>query len=702
MDPTQEETKQLSCLIPLRLQAMPEEGEEGHTSEMDRREYRITLIQAGRVRRRDGQEANWDIPAGTIQAAIEKMNGRPVFVDHHADFWTNPSVERLAAVTFDVTYNAVTSSADGKMRMYDTPLAHHIQTLLDQLIADAAAGEPVPDVGLSLSFFGRHDWIDIGEEPGEEFLRVTTEITHVESCDIVFGPGAQGRVRDILSAISGTLRPAEHPHLANGGTKMGKFCSDCGGALVNGQEHTCQTQPASLGSVAGATPPAQPPAAAATPPAPGAQQPPAAPSSASPAVVSGPDERVARLEANLDRLTALMAAQAEPGVVQGMGQAPNDRSPRSGATDKMWNSWDQVQLAYEQLMGMPVAQPVHRFSGLKEMYLMLTGDRDMRGRYNRDLAMIQLAYNPAGNNADTTSMAELTRNVMMKKMIEQVNLLQEYMWWRRVASIENFSSLQQVSFVRVGGIGDLPTVVEKAEYTQLAFDDARTTADWVKKGGYLPLSLEMIDRDDLMGWRAVPRQLAWASVVTLSNTCSALYTDNNGEGPSITVEGATGNVFGGVGISNLIHQPLDPTNWGLAVETMYKLAQLNVAGRRQGVRPKFALVPVELEEQGIQAATSPVKPGTFTDKIPTKRILPEENIITVPQWTNATNWAAQADPNMVPFFGVGFRFGETPELFTQADPTSFLLFFNDVLPIKVRYFFAVGIIDPRGAIKSNI
>jgi hypothetical protein len=267
--------------------------------------------------------------------------------------------------------------------------------------------------------------------------------------------------------------------------------------------------------------------------------------------------------------------------------------------------------------------------------------------------------------------------------------------------IENFNSLQQASFVRVGGIGDLPTVAEKAEYTQLAWDDARTTADWVKKGGYMPLSLEMIDRDDLLGWRAVPRQLAWAAVVTLSSNVSALFTDNAGEGPSITTEGQTGNVFGGVGIANLIHQPLDFDNWGLAVETMYKFAQLNVAGRRQGVRPKFLMVPVELETVGIEAATTTIKPNTFTNKVARKRTQPEENVITVPQWTAAGDWAAVADPAMVPFAGVGFRFGEVPELFTAADPTSFLLFFNDVLPIKVRYFFAVAVIDPRGAVKST-
>jgi hypothetical protein len=122
--------------------------------------------------------------------------------------------------------------------------------------------------------------------------------------------------------------------------------------------------------------------------------------------------------------------------------------------------------------------------------------------------------------------------------------------------------------------------------------------------------------------------------------------------------------------------------------------------RRIAARPKFLLVPIELESEGITAVTSAVKPSTPGDRRPVKRILPEENVVTVPHWTNATAWAACADPNLLPFAGVGFRFGRTPELI--AEPANGAVqFLNDVLPIKVRWFFAVGVIETRGAIKSN-
>ena len=424
-------------------------------------------------------------------------------------------------------------------------------------------------------------------------------------------------------------------------------------------------------------------------------------------------QQMTEMTAQVAQLTQALAASLEPQVVRDMGMPPSDSparrasqipllgrgdSPRIG---QMFTPLDQITLAYEKLMGLPVSQEVYPLSGIRELYMLLTGDRRLVGKFEPAM-LANTGYDGSGNNADTTSMAEITRNVMNKALIEQADLLQEYRWWQNIAHIDDFNNLNQVSWVRVGGIDDIPTVAEKGEYTQLVWDDARVTADWVKKGGYLPLSLEMIDRDDVAAWRSVPRQLATSAEVTLSGVLSALFTDNSGIGPSITTEGSTDNAFSSTW-GNLITQPLDYDNWGLAIKTMYELAQLNVSGRPQGIRPKFLLVPIELEADAIAAATSDRRPGTdYNDRVPTKRMLPEENVITVPHWTDAESWAAVADPRLAPFAGVGFRYGRTPELFTAGDPNTHLLFTNDVLPIKVRWLFAVSVIDPRGAIKSNV
>ena len=192
--------------------------------------------------------------------------------------------------------------------------------------------------------------------------------------------------------------------------------------------------------------------------------------------------------------------------------------------------------------------------------------------------------------------------------------------------------------------------------------------------------------------------------MTISSIVSALFTDNSGAGADLSDSVGDGYLFNTTR-GNLITQPLDQTNWDTAVNTMYEFSQMmnsSVSESRViAARPKYVLVPIELESQAITAVTSAVKPETFADRRPTKRILPEDNVVTVPHWTNADNWAALADPMICPTIGVAFRFGEQPELFMPGD-ANHILWLHDVLPIKVRWFFAVAPIDWRGAIKSNV
>jgi hypothetical protein len=77
-------------------------------------------------------------------------------------------------------------------------------------------------------------------------------------------------------------------------------------------------------------------------------------------------------------------------------------------------------------------------------------------------------------------------------------------------------------------------------------------------------------------------------------------------------------------------------------------------------------------------------------------------VIVVDLWTDANDWALVADPRLYPSIGLGFRYGRTPEIFSVASPTAGLMFTNDTMPIKARFFYAVGPIDYRGLYKENV
>ena len=710
MDKTELEQTASKVWIPLQLRRLQADGEKPKA----RPEYGVTFIKAGFVRRADGQPSSWRILPEALEPAVPMFNARGMQIDH-ASLLTmfHPPLKDTVGVTFGAVWNAESQGIDGGARLYGRKDQAWFHQFLDDILVDQETGLEVPDVGLSAVFYDVSKWVEV--EGGRE--EHTTQIRYVQTTDFVFGPGTESRLHEALSMFGKSIfvvgRPEGSPsdvvnereqQLIQAGRSRENIVPTTLGIVQGGQitmdENLNDGNEAPVQTV---------PPVAQVEPEPGAVQ-----AQAQPAPANGNARPVVDLnqvyalmlgqQQQIQRLTEVMARREEPDVVEGMGVAP--RAPRIHG---VFDSRDQIEAAYLQLMGLPCQGPVHRLSGIKELYLLLTGDREMRGEINLDLVPRQLAYSSSGANADVSTMAELTRNVMNKALVAQIDLMEEYQWWRKIARIDNFNSLKDVSWVKYGGIGyssgvGLPTVAEKGEYQQLYWEDERSTATFVKKGGYLALSLEMIDKDDLVGWKDVPRQLGVASVVTLSYIISCLFTDNSGAGADLADSVGNGYAFNTTR-GNLITQPLDQPNWDLVVDTMYKLSQLmhaSVTGetRRIAVRPKYALGPIELESQGITAITSAVKPSTPGDRRPTRRVLPEENWITVPHWTNANNWAAVADPNLLPFVGVGFRFGDTPEIFIPAD-ANYIVFLHDVLPIKVRWFYAVGVVETRGAIKSN-
>ncbi len=70
-------------------------------------------------------------------------------------------------------------------------------------------------------------------------------------------------------------------------------------------------------------------------------------------------------------------------------------------------------------------------------------------------------------------------------------------------------------------------------------------------------------------------------------------------------------------------------------------------------------------------------------------------MLTVPDWTDADDWAAVVDPAILPAIYVGERFGIMPEIFIAGDNLSPAVFMNDETRLKVRQFAAVWVNDFR-------
>ena len=337
-------------------------------------------------------------------------------------------------------------------------------------------------------------------------------------------------------------------------------------------------------------------------------------------------------------------------------------------------------------------------SGIREAYILLSGDYEMWGAFNPD--------NVGLANVTSSTMAGVVANVMNKVV---VNTFQQYpQWWLPIVFEEDFATLQTVKWITLGGVGELPTVNEGAAYTELTWDDQTESASWLKKGGYLGITLEAMDKDDTRRLQTAPRALAQAAYLTLSKAVSAIFTANSGVGPTMS----DGKALFHTDHGNLGTTALSYNAWNATRIAMRKQTELNSGERLGGlVVPRFALVPSDLEGTALTTLLSEGQPGTANnDENPwaegpardARLASAQRRVIPVDMWTDTNNWAAVADPTLFPSIGIGYRFGRTPEIQSVADRNSGLMFTNDVMPIKVRWFFATGPTDWRGLYKHNV
>ena len=123
-----------------------------------------------------------------------------------------------------------------------------------------------------------------------------------------------------------------------------------------------------------------------------------------------------------------------------------------------------------------------RLSGIRELYLALTGDNDLHGGYHPD--RVQLAT--------TADFSSLVRNALNKIVSNTWDDLGRagYDWWKDITIQEHFNTLHDITGTLVGTVGNLPIVAEGGPYTELTDGDPGEIASFVKYGGYLLLTLE--------------------------------------------------------------------------------------------------------------------------------------------------------------------------------------------------------------------
>ena len=530
------------------------------------------------------------------------------------------------------------------------PKADLVTRLAEEVLAAQERGEVGPNIGLSADMY-------VERRPG---AREVDRIVRVNSLDVVYNPAAGGAFLRVLNGGRGEgwmeeLREdmVEEQDLEQEGMQVGLALERSRQALASQCSYLLET------ALRGSSLP-QPFQDEVR------QQ------------FGGKIFRPEELDRTLQSKQATWAKLVEGQVVRGVGG-------RMSMRDEL----DRVRLAAERLFGLPVpedALSIPRLSGIRELYLLLTGDEGFHGRAYPERA--QLA------NATTSTMTAVTADVLNKVMLQAYNRRER--WWEPIVTNRDLERFQEMKMIRTYGFSALSTVIEGNVYTEKTWGDLQETAEIIKKGNYVGVTLEMIMADDLEAVRALPQLLGTAAWNTVSDAVATMFTANGGTGPLMSDEEQLfAEAHDNLGTTALDVDTFDAAQTAIMTQTDPG------SSRPIAVPGRYLLVPVQLRSTAMVIRNSIHKPGGEEGEI--NPWYDGFEVLVVPPWTDADNWALATDPNVAEHVVLGWLQGRRePEIFAAADDTIGSMFTHDEMRVKVRFFICCGVADYRGLYKANV
>jgi len=650
------------------------------------RQYACTMLQAGSL-----EGHGLTISQEALQASLPVFQNLTAFLDH-TGFFERRKLDKLLGVFSNVYFNELFASVDATLELWDTPSADWLAPILDQLVAAQDDDDPAADIGLSADC-----WIQIGEPETDSNDTPITRILSVDSVDVVFRPASDGARFKRILAQAGPLAVRNEPPTP---------------VLRRTQEVTV-TEEKKVELVAS---PAEPQAEYSRPTEPDnrTEQLDATLHAANQFLIDAqlqasslpePNQanitrRVAQMDltpaqvaGEIEEERTMLAALAQTDVIQGFG-TPLDESMLTVPMDVAKN-------AVHWMMGVPGCDtPPPDLRMPSNIYFALTGDFDWHGIHRPDRAKFA--------RASTSTLADLATDAMNIILVEQWEALRGYRWFEPLVTVApHDGSLNDMNWVGFGGVANLPSVSEGQTYSEINVADSKETDSFTKYGGYVGITEEMFRKNQMLKIQGIPRALAASAIRTRSYYISYIFSQASGTGPTLDEDSVV--LFDDSDHSNYATTAFSVSAWATARQELYEQTQLG-SSKPLAIWPKFLLVPVELYDTALITFGYGQGPGGYpstadNDVNPYAMARPGDprpEIVVVPEWTDSNNWYYLADPAIQPVLFMSYaqnqggRGHPMPELFTVSSPTAGLIFTNDVLPIKVRDWFAYGVAGYRG------
>lgn len=397
---------------------------------------------------------------------------------------------------------------------------------------------------------------------------------------------------------------------------------------------------------------------------------------------------MSELEGELDAQRELLADLTEAGLIRGNNYEKPMLSTQITEAEK-------VQAAFDRMFDLEIDNSrlgnVRGFTSIREAYARVTGDASV-ANFNSQ-AHLGLTRLAEGSPIERIGEADTTTATFSFLLGTSMNkrLLKDYQaWpaeWTKFCTITPIRDFKQQTRVRLGAFGSLPTVAEDTAYSSVSLTDTAATYVPSKRGNLVTVSREAIINDDLYAIKQIPTKLAVAAAYTLAEFVYGFLSNNP------TIYDASALFTTGAPHSNLGSSALSTAAMQTGVTAMRE--QTNMAGKRIGLRPRYLIVPPELEWTAMVVTKSAGVPGSNNNDI--NPMLGYVTPIVAPQLSSATQWFFAADPAIVDTIEIGFVGGQVnPVLLVQDMPLYGLVFTQDVISYKVRQEYGGAVVDYRG------
>lgn len=397
----------------------------------------------------------------------------------------------------------------------------------------------------------------------------------------------------------------------------------------------------------------------------------------------------AELNTVIKRAKEAQAAGDASGQVKGAGAT---RMPLAAVLSPE----DKAAIGFMQLLGRDRWGGLHKIEGIEQDYVKDRLPRWFRNWQNagretfrpRSLSswLYEFVENPlALRTKEANDVASITKNAVNLFLAADYSIREE--WWGPIVNEIEVDTIDAPTLARVYGLSNLDMVNEGAPYTQTDLSDDEETAAFQKYGNYVAITLETMLKDKLNIIQQIPGKLADSWYNTQSALVSAVFTTNTAAGPVLSDTGALFNataVTTAGGHANLLTAGLSFTAFSAARTAMMKQTTMKLStGRRLMIEPRYLLVPVDLETTAMQIRNSELQPVSGNNDI--NPFYQKFDIVTVPDWTDANDWALVADPTRFPaIYMIYVRGYRVPQIIEAGDEASGAVFTDDTWRYKMR------------------